>query len=145
MKTVKPEQVGFSSTRLERIDTVMQRYVDENKIAGILAMVARRGQSVYSKGFGMMDIEANKPMEFDTLFRIYSMTKPITSVAVMMLFEEAHFQLTDPVSRFIPGFEDAKVLVNATESGLELANLECEITIWHLLTHTAGLSYGFEE
>jgi CubicO group peptidase (beta-lactamase class C family) len=100
---------------------------------------------VYSECFGMMDIEANKPMQFDTLFRIYSMTKPITSVAVMMLYEEGHFQLSDPISRFIPGFEDVKVLVKETESGLELANLEREITIWHLLTHTSGLSYGFDE
>ena len=145
MNTVKPEQVGCSSERLKRIGMVMQRYVDENKIAGILAMAARRGQVAYSQCFGMMDIEANKPMQFDTLFRIYSMTKPITSVAVMMLFEEGHFQLADPVSRFIPDFEDAKVLVKATESGLELANLEREITIWHLLTHTSGLSYGFNE
>lgn len=145
MNTVKPEQVGCSSERLKRIGMVMQRYINEGKIAGILAMVVRRGQMVYSKCFGMMDIEANKPMQFDTLFRIYSMTKPITSVAVMMLYEEGHFQLTDPVSRFIPGFEDAQVLVNVTESGLELANLEREITIWHLLTHTSGLSYGFDE
>lgn len=145
MNTVKPEQVGCSSERLKRIGMVMQRYINEGKIAGILAMVVRRGQMVYSKCFGMMDIEANKPMQFDTLFRIYSMTKPITSVAVMMLYEEGHFQLTDPISRFIPGFEDAQVLVNVTESGLELANLEREITIWHLLTHTSGLSYGFDE
>ena len=145
MNTVKPEQVGCSSERLKRIGTVMQRYVNEDKIAGILAMVARRGQVVYSECFGMMDIEANKPMQFDTLFRIYSMTKPITSVAVMMLYEQGHFQLADPVSRFIPSFEDVKVLVNATESGLELANLEREITIRHLLTHTSGLSYGSDE
>jgi len=145
MKTAKPEQVGCSSERMKRIGMAMQRYVDENKIAGILAMAARRGQVAYSQCFGMMDIEANKPMQFDTLFRIYSMSKPITSVAVMMLFEEGHFHLADPVSRFIPAFEDAKVLVKATESGLELANLEREITIWHLLTHTSGLSYGFSE
>ena len=145
MKTVRPEQVGCSSARLDRIDRVMQRYVDENKIAGILATMARRGQVVYSRCFGLMDIEAGKPMQFDTLFRIYSMTKPITSVAVMMLYEEGHFQLTDPISRFIPGFEDVQVLINATESGIELANLEREITIRHLLTHTSGLSYGFEE
>ena len=133
MKTIKPEQAGCSSARLERIDRVMQRYVDEKKIAGILATVARRGQVVYSRCFGMMDIEAGKPMAFDTLFRIYSMTKPITSVAVMMLYEEGYFQLSDPISRFIPEFGDVQVLVNATESGMELANLEREITIRHLL------------
>ncbi len=86
MNALKPEQVGCSSERLKRIGVVMQRYVDEDKIAGIQAMVVRRGQIVYSKCFGMMDIKANKPMQSDTLFRIYSMTKPITSVAVMMLY-----------------------------------------------------------
>lgn len=92
-----------------------------------------------------MDIEAARPMEFDTIFRIYSMTKPITSVAVMMLYEEARFHLSDPVSRFIPGFEDAKVFGREANSGLELVDLEREVTIHHLLTHTSGLSYWFEE
>jgi CubicO group peptidase (beta-lactamase class C family) len=145
MHAVEPEQVGCSSERLKRIDAAMQRYVDEDKVAGILAMVARHGGTAYARCFGMMDIEAHQPMQFDTLFRIYSMTKPITTVAVMMLLEEGHFQLTDPVSCFIPGFENTKVLVRATESGHELANLEREITMWHLLTHTSGLSYGFDE
>jgi CubicO group peptidase (beta-lactamase class C family) len=145
MHTVEPEQVGCSSERLKRISTAMQRYVDEGKIAGILATVGRRGETAYARCSGLMDIEARKPVQFDTLFRIYSMTKPITTVAVMMLYEEGHFQLTDPVSRFIPGFENTKVLAKATESRLELANLEREISIWHLLTHTSGLSYGFDE
>jgi len=145
MHTVEPEQVGCSSERLKRIDTAMQRYVDEGKIAGILAMVARRGATVYANCLGMMDIEASKAVQFDTLFRIYSMTKPITTAAVMMLYEEGHLQLTDPMSRFIPGFEHVKVLARETESGLELADLEHEITIWHLLTHTSGLSYGSGE
>ena len=145
MKTSKPEQVGCSSARLGRIAPVMQRYVDEGKIAGILPVVARRGHVVYAECFGMMDVEAHKPMQFDTLFRIYSMTKPITSVAVMMLYEEGFFQLTDPISRFVPGFEDVQVLIKTTESGLELAKLEREITIHHLLTHTSGLGYGIDE
>ena len=123
----------------------MQRYVDEGKIAGILPVVARRGHVVYAECFGMMDVEAHKPMQFDTLFRIYSMTKPITSVAVMMLYEEGFFQLTDLISRFVPGFDDAQVLIKTTESGLELAKLEREITIHHLLTHTSGLGYGIDE
>jgi len=123
----------------------MQRYVDEGKVAGMVAMAARYGQAMYAKCFGMMDIEAGKPMQFDTLFRIYSMTKPITSVAVLMLYEEGRFQLTDPVSRFIPEFEDLRVLVRETESGIELADLEQPVTIWHLLTHTSGLGYGWDE
>jgi CubicO group peptidase (beta-lactamase class C family) len=130
---------------LERIGPVMQRYIDEGKVAGILPVVARRGHVVYAECFGMMDVEARKPMQFDTLFRIYSMTKPITSVAVMMLYEEGFFQLGDPISRFVPGFKDTQVLIKTAESGLELANLEREITIHHLLTHTSGLGYGIDE
>lgn len=145
MNVVNPEQVGCSSERMKRIGTLLQRYVDEDKIAGVQATVARRGHIVYNNAFGMMDIETERPMQLDTIFRIYSMTKPITSLAVMMLYEEGHFQLTDPVARFIPEFEDARVLVTETEAGLELANLEQEIAIWHLLTHTSGLSYGFDD
>ena len=145
MNTVTPEEAGFSSTRLSRIGPVMQRYVDENKLAGIISMVARHGKIAHLEKVGMMDIEAGKSMEFDTVLRIYSMTKPITSVAVLMLYEEARFHLSDPVSRFIPGFADVKVFLRKTDSGVELADLEREITIRDLLTHTAGLSYGFEE
>ena len=95
--------------------------------------------------YGVMDVESGKPMPLDAIFRIYSMTKPITSVAVMMLYEEGHFFLSDPVHKFIPAFEDAKVFVQKTETGLELADLARPITIRDLLTHAAGLSYGFEE
>jgi CubicO group peptidase (beta-lactamase class C family) len=144
MDTVTPESQGFSPIRLARINTHMQRYVDEGKLSGIIAAIARRGQLVYREKYGKMDLEADKPMQFDTLFRIYSMSKPITSVAVMMLYEEGRFLLHDPVSRFIPGFKHTKVFARETESGFELADLEREITILDLLTHTSGLSYGFE-
>ncbi|MFL7791378.1 MAG: serine hydrolase domain-containing protein, partial [Anaerolineae bacterium] len=87
MDTAKPERVGFSSERLGRINAVMQRAIDEGKCAGILTMVARRGQIVHLDCFGMMDVEADKPMQPDAIFRIYSMSKPITSVAAMMLYE----------------------------------------------------------
>jgi len=123
----------------------MQGYVDQNKLAGTIAVVARRGKVAYLERFGMMDLEAAKPMQFDTIFRIYSMTKPITSVALMMLYEEGQFQLNDPVSKFIPKFADVKVFAGATGEAFELTELEREITIWHLLTHTAGLSYDFFE
>ena len=145
MDTVTPEKVGFSTERLGCINTVMQTHIDEGKCAGILTMVARRGQIAHLDCFGMMDVEAGKPTQPDTIFRIYSMSKPITSVAAMMLYEEGYFQLNTPVSEFIPGFKDAKVFVRETESGLELADMEQEITIHHLLTHTSGLSYGFHE
>lgn len=145
MNTIAPEEVGVSSARLNRIGKAMQSYVDERKLAGLITMIARRGQVLHFECFGMMDIEAGKSMQSDTIFRIHSMTKPITSVAVMMLYEQGDFQLKDPVSRFIPGFKDLRVFVKATESGLELAEPEREVTMQDLLTHTAGLVYGDPE
>lgn len=145
MNTVSPESVGLSSARLKRVDQVMQKYVDQGKLPGVLSLVARRGQVAHLSKAGWMDVEAQKPIAFDTLFRIYSMTKPLTSVAVMMLYEEGHFFLSDPVAKYIPEFEDAKVFVRKTETGVELDNLKRPLTIHHLLTHTGGLSYGFDE
>jgi len=145
LNTIRPEDVGFSASRLSRIGTVMQGYVDQNKLAGLITMVARCGKVVRLERFGMMDLEAAKPMQLDTIFRIYSMTKSITSVALMMLYEEGQFQLNDPVSKFIPEFADVKVFTGATEEGFEVTELEREITIRDLLTHTAGLTYDFFE
>jgi CubicO group peptidase (beta-lactamase class C family) len=145
VNAIAPEKVGVSSARLNRIGKAMQSYVDQGKLAGLVTMIARRGQVFHFECFGMMDIEADKSMQPDTIFRIHSMTKPITSVAVMMLHEQGDFQLKDPVSRFIPGFKDVRVFVNATESGLELAEPEREVTIQDLLTHTSGLVYGDPE
>ena len=139
MNTVAPEQVGLSTARLDRIRTHMQRYVDQKKYAGILTAIARHDKLAFAECFGMMDIEADKPMRFDTIFRIASMTKPIASVAAMMLYEEGRFQLGDPVSRFIPEFKDLKVYKSATE----VVPAEREVTIRDLLTHTSGLSGGF--
>jgi len=116
----KPEEVGLCTERLKRINKVMQSYVDENKVAGLVTMVARRGKVVHFECFGARDIEANKPMQPDTIFRIYSMSKPITSVAVMMLYEEGYFQLNDPVSKFIPEFKDVKVFVKKGKAGVEV-------------------------
>ena len=138
MKSSAPEEFGFSPKRLNRIDTAMQRYVDQKTLAGIVTLVARRGKVVHFEKFGYQDIATSQPMELDTIFRIYSMTKPITSVALMMLFEQGLVRLTDPVTKFIPEFGKVKVLVNENE----LADLEREITIQDLLRHTAGLSYG---
>jgi len=145
MNAVTPEEVGFSASRLSRIGMWMQGYIDQNKLAGTIAMVARCGKVIYLERFGMMDLEAAKPIQFDTIFRIYSMTKPITSVALMMLYEEGRFQLHGPVSKFIPEFANVKVFAGTTEKGFEVPELEREITIWHLLTHTAGLTYDFFE
>jgi CubicO group peptidase (beta-lactamase class C family) len=117
--------------------------VDQHKLAGIITMLARRGEVVHFECFGMMDIEADKPMQSDTIFRLYSMTKPITSVAVMMLYEEGIFQLYDNVSKYIPEFKGIKVFSKATPSGLELVEPEREMTIQDLLRHTSGLTYDF--
>ena len=136
---------GFSPARLGRISALMQRYMDDGKLAGVIATVARHGQTAYMIKFGMMDIEAHKSMEFDAIFRIASMTKPITSVAIMMLYEEGHFHLNTPISNFIPGFKNTKVFVRETDDGIEVADLERPLTFRHLFTHTAGLSYGWNE
>ena len=138
MNVVTPENAGFSSSRLSRINSAMQRYVDQGKLAGILTLVARSDRVVHFERFGMMDLKARKPMQFDTIFRIYSMTKPFTSVALMMLFEQGLVRLTDPVTRFIPAFEKVKVLA----AGSRLVDPERPITIHDLLRHTAGLSYN---
>ena len=139
-----PEKVGLSSERLKRIDKVMQEYVDENKIAGAVTLVVRRGKVAHLGTYGMADIEADKPMQANTIFRIASMTKPITSVAVMMLYEEGHFLLSDPISRYIPEFKDPQVLVpSSTGDGYTTVPAKAEITIRQLLSHTSGISYLF--
>jgi CubicO group peptidase (beta-lactamase class C family) len=147
MNTITPEEVGLSSTRLKHLRTVAQGYVDQGMLAGLITLVARHGKVAHIECYGMMDVEATKPIQLDTIFRIYSMTKPITCVALMMLVEEGHVLLNDPVSKFIPEFEDLKVFVKTTETGIQLADLEREMTIWNLVTHTAGLGYvdsGYE-
>jgi CubicO group peptidase (beta-lactamase class C family) len=143
MEPITPEEAGFSASRLDRIGAVMQGYVDEGKLPGVIATVARHGRIVYRERFGMMDVEAEKPMQFDTIIRIYSMTKATASVALMMLYEEGRFQLHDPVSRLIPEFANVQVLVDASETDSTVADLEREITVKHLLTHTAGFTYDF--
>ena len=140
LPTAAPEAVGFSTERLEGIRPVMQGYVDEGRIAGFLTVVARRGKIVHFETIGMQDIENNRPMAADTLFRIHSMTKPITSVAAMMLYEEGHFQLDTPISKFIPEFENMKVY-NAEQT--EISDAKNAVTVKHLLTHTTGLIYGW--
>ena len=143
MSTVSPEEVGFSSRRLERLSDLMQGYTDNDKLAGIVTMLARRGQVFHLEAFGHMDIREAKPMETDSIFRIYSMSKPITSAAVMMLYEEGHFHLDDPVSGFIPELDSLKVFDGMGQTGPSYVPQERPITIRQLLTHTAGLSYGF--
>jgi CubicO group peptidase (beta-lactamase class C family) len=138
METITPEKAGFSSGRLARVPEVMQGYVDRQELAGLITLVTRYRKVVHSECFGLMDIEASKPMQIDTIFRIYSMTKPITSVALMMLFEQGLVRLTDPVARFIPAFDRVQVLANDGS----LVQPRRPITIHDLLRHTAGMSYN---
>jgi CubicO group peptidase (beta-lactamase class C family) len=139
----QPEKAGFSSSRLERLSRMFQGYIDDARLAGISALVACQGKTIYLEKFGMADREDEKPMQFDTIFKIASMSKPITSVAAMMLYEEGHFNLNTPVSHFIPTFKDTQVAARWTESGPELVKTGSELTMRNLFTHTSGLAYGF--
>ncbi len=141
LATAAPEQVGLSSERLQRIRPFMQAYVDQNKLAGLITMIARRGKVVHFERFGLRDKATQKPMQSDTIFRLYSMTKPIISVALMMLYEEGRFQLDDPIAKFIPAFKNLQVLVHASDRGLTVTAPRREVSIRHLLTHTAGFTY----
>jgi CubicO group peptidase (beta-lactamase class C family) len=134
---------GFSSTRLERLDAGIQQAISEQQIAGAVALVQRRGDVVYLKAFGKADNLAGQAMQTDTLFRIASMTKPITSTAVMMLFEEGRFLLDDPVGKYLPEFDREMQVVRKTDDGYTLVPATGPITIRHLLTHTSGISYRF--
>ena len=144
MLSIHPEETGFSSERLNRIPTVMQRFVDRGDLAGALTLLARRGRVLHCAMTGLMDIEGQRPMQADAIFRIYSMTKPVTVTAVLMLLEEGHLLLDDPVADWLPDFAQMKVFVGASGDSIETTDLERPITIRHLLTHSAGLSYGFE-
>ena len=140
---IDPAEAGFGADRLERIDRHFARYVDDGRLPGWLLAVTRAGRVVHVSTYGQRDMESGLPVELDTVFRIYSMTKPVTSVAAMMLYEEGAFELKDPVSRFIPSFADVRVyrqgsaLKPITEPAVE------PVRIWHLLTHMSGLTYGF--
>ena len=138
-----PEKIGLSSERLNRIDTVLNDYIKQGKLPGAVAMVIRHGKVGYFKSFGLKDIEEKKPMTNDAIFRIASMTKAITSVAVMTLYEEGYFLLTDPVSKFIPEFKNPKVAERSpTSDSIILVPAKSEITIRELLNHTSGITYG---
>jgi len=143
LPTAKPEEAGLSSERLDRIKPVMQSYVDQNKLPGLITMVARRGKIVHFEKYGMMDM--GKSMESNTIFGIQSMTKPITSVAVMMLYEEGLFQLDDQVAKYIPEFKDLKVFSSRDKDGIHVVDQIKPMTILGLLTHTSGLTYGMYE
>ncbi len=142
LETVTPEEVGLSSARLGRVTDLMRRYVDSGKLAGLLGVIWRNGAVAYAEAVGQRDIEAGKPMTEDTIFRIASMTKPITSVAALMLYEENRFQLNDPIARFLPELGNMQVMVGGTADAPELVPAERPVTIHDLFTHIGGLAYG---
>ena len=143
---VKPEEVGLSGERLARIEQhLKRRYIEPKKIAGTLTLVARHGQVAYLSPLGLMDIERQKPMTEDTIFRIYSMTKPITSVALMMLYEEGYFQLDDEVYKHIPEWRNLQVYASGNYPLFLTQRPERPMTIRDLMTHTSGLTYHFME
>ena len=149
-----PEEVGMSSERLRRIHDMIVRHVEAQDISGAVAAVARRGKLVYLDAAGLMDIESKKPMSRDALFRLASSSKPITAAAILIVMEEGKLKLTDPVSRFIPEFKDAKVAVAATRTEIPMSDqpppgapyytvpAARDITILDLLTHTSGFASG---
>ena len=143
---IHPEEVGLSGERLTRIEQHLnRRYIEPKKIAGTLTLIARHGQVAYLSPLGLMDIERQKPMTEDTIFRIYSMTKPITSVALMMLYEEGYFQLDDEVHKHIPEWRNLQVYASGNYPLFLTQRPERLMTIRDLMTHTSGLTYHFME
>ena len=141
MNLENPEKVGFDPERMNRVNSAIQRYVDEGIFTGLVTLVARKGKVIHLDKFGYQDLESKKPMALDTIFRIYSMTKPITGVAFMMLYEQGLVHLEDPVSKYIPEFKSMKV------RGIDgkLVDAKTEMTIHQILTHTSGLDYAEHE
>jgi CubicO group peptidase (beta-lactamase class C family) len=143
LSTAPPESVGASTERLDRLHRGMQALVDQHQVGGIVTLLMRDGKLIDLKAYGAQD-EARKPMQTDTIFRIASMTKPITSVAIMMLYEDGRLQLTDPLSKYIPAFREMKVIAPGTNGAPSaLVPARRPITIRDLLTHRSGLTYGF--
>ena len=140
---VEPAEVGFDPRRLGRIERHLSRYVDDGRLAGWQVVVSRRGKRALSATYGQRDKEAGLPVEQDTLWRIYSMTKPITAVTAMALYEEGAFSLNDPVSKYLPIFGDLRVYRDGPADNPKTVPATEPMRMWHLLTHTAGLTYGF--
>lgn len=142
--TGKPEDSGMSTPRLERVHDAMMRHVEAGEISGAVTLVARRGRIVHLQAHGLMDLESKRPMEKDAIFRLASMTKPITGAAVMMMVEEGKIRLSDPISRFLPEFKEMKVSVQLPGSTMDKPKYytvpaEREITVLDCLTHRSGI------
>ena len=145
----KPEDVGMSAERLKRIHPMIQGHLDAKDFSGAVTLIARKGKVVHVEAHGMADVEAKKAMSTETLFRLASMTKPVTAVSILMLLEEGKLVLSDPISKFVPEYKNPKVAVwnlpnDPAGAGLKLVPAAREITIQDLLTHTSGLANGFE-
>ena len=140
---IDPSALGFDAERLARIDRHFARYVDDEQLPGWHAVVSRRGQVVHSSTYGLRDVDAGLPFETDTVVRIFSMTKPVTSVAAMMLYEEGAFALKEPISTFLPEFADTPVYTGGSYLKPVVEPQTEPIRVWHLLSHTSGLTYGF--
>lgn len=142
MERVPPKEHGFCAERLGRIGAAMVRYVDEGKLAGIATLIARKGDIVHLDTVGWADVEQQRPLTEDAIYRIYSMTKPITIVAALMLWEEGRFALDDPAARYLPELGEMQVLRGVKDGELVLSPPKAPMTVRHLMTHTAGLTYG---
>jgi CubicO group peptidase (beta-lactamase class C family) len=146
LPSADPGEVGISTDRLQRIADALNRDIEDGQLPGAVVAVARNGLVVYFEAFGFLDKEAGIPMPKDAIFRIYSMTKPLTTVAAMILVEQGRLQLTDPVSKFFPTFSNLKVSIPKTDASgnasYELVSAKREMTVHDLLRHTAGLAYG---
>jgi CubicO group peptidase (beta-lactamase class C family) len=134
---------GFDEARLERIRGHFDRYLEDGRLPGWMVVIARDGEVAYEACSGHRDLETDLPVERDTLWRIYSMTKSITSVAAMMLWEEGRFELKDPIARFLPEFAEPRVFAGGAMAKIATVPASEPIRMWHLLTHTSGLTYGF--
>lgn len=142
---VDPREVGLSSERLSRLDEHFRRYVDDGRLAGWLVAVARHGRVAHMSSYGSADAARTRDFTEDTVVRLYSMTKPLTSVAAMMLVERGQLALKDPVANFLPEFGESQVFTGGSAESPVLVPQERPMLIWHLLTHTAGLTYGFQQ
>ena len=140
----RPEDVGLSTPHLDRIARWMRHWVDSGRLPGLLVAVVRDDRLAWFETHGYRDVENGRAVEPDTIYRIYSMTKPITTVAALMLYEEGRFQLDDPVADFIPAFADTRVFASGDAETFTTVPLERPITVHDLMIHTSGLTYGFQ-
>jgi CubicO group peptidase (beta-lactamase class C family) len=140
---VSPESVGLSTERLARLTRNLQEEVQQKRKAGVVALIARNGQTAYLQAVGTADLASGRKMQTDNYFRLYSMTKPVTSVALLMLYEEGKFQLNDPLDKYLPAFANVKVYVGEEGGKTQLADPKRKITVQDIFRHTAGFAYGF--